>query len=88
MPIGRYLRRSIARELCGGNQHAENVLLGVADTVSKSQKAMSLLRAYAWSVEKPVDKVWKEVLGIEAQKIVIPDFPVIHSSATAEVRNV
>jgi hypothetical protein len=87
LPLGRYLRRSIAKDLSHGNAQAEKAILGIADTVSKSQKAMSLLRAYAWSVDKPVDKVWEEVLGIEAQKIVIPDFPTIHIGKTVE-RNV
>lgn len=88
MPLGRYLRRSLAKDLSHGNGTMEKALLGVADTVSESQEAMRLLRAYAWANEKPVDKVWKEVLGVTAENLVIPDIPVVHSSATAEVRNV
>lgn len=87
LPLGRYLRKQIAKEVSGGNEQVEKAVLGVADTVSKSQEAMRLLRAYAWSVDKPVDKVWREVLGEEAFSVVIPDFPVIHRNAEV-VRNV
>lgn len=87
LPLGRYLRRQIARDVSHGNEQVEKAVLGVADTVSKSQEALRLLRAYAWSVDKPVDKVWSEVLGITAQSVVIPDIPTVHR-ATEVVRNV
>jgi hypothetical protein len=87
LPLGRYLRRQIARDLSHGNEEAEKRILGIADTVSKSQKAMRILRAYAWSIQEPVDKVWLQVLDKEAQSLVIPDFPTIHTGKTVE-RNV
>lgn len=87
LPLGRYLRRSIAREVSGGNEEVEKALLGVADTVSKSQEAMRLLRAYAWATAKPVDKVWKEVLEITALSPDCRLIPTVHSAAEV-VRNV
>jgi hypothetical protein len=87
LPLGRYLRRSIAKEVGRGNEKVEKAVLGVADTVSKSQEAMRLLRAYAWAVNKPVDKVWSEVLGKTAENLVVPDFPTIHNIKEVE-RNV
>lgn len=87
LPLGRYLRRKIAKDVSRGNEKVEKAVLGVADTVSKSQEAMRLLRAYAWAVDKPVDKVWSEVLEKKAELLVIPDFPTVHSVKTVE-RNV
>lgn len=87
LPLGRYLRRQIAKDVSRGNEKVEKEVLGVADTVSKSQAAMRLLRAYAWAFDKPVDKVWEQVLEKKAQSVVIPDFPNIHNTK-AVVRNV
>lgn len=87
LPLGRYLRRQIAKEACGGDARREKAVLGVGERISESQAAMRLLRAYAWAVEKPVDKVWREVLGEAAVSKVVPDFPVIHNIKEVE-RNV
>nr|UQB76404.1 replication associated protein [Flumine microvirus 13] len=87
LPLGRYLRRLIAVRLTDGSNEAVQAILGVPDTVSKNKKAMSLLRAYAEAVDKPVDKVWKEVLEIPEVLKVIPVIPTIHRP-TEGVRNV
>lgn len=87
LPLGRYLRRLIAVRLTDGSEEAVKAVLGLQDTVSKQSVALSTLRAYAASVEKPVDKAWKEVLGISEEIKVIPVIPTIHSP-TAVVRNV
>lgn len=86
-PLGRYLRRLVAKGLCDGSEKAVQAVLGTPETVSRHKEALSVLRAYAWAVDKPVEKVWKEVFEISEQSLVIPDFPVIHR-LTEGVRNV
>lgn len=87
LPLGRYLRRRIAVGCTDGSSEAVQAILGIPDTVTKNKTAMSLLRAYAWNVEKPVEKVWSEVFEIPEANLVVPTIPVIHR-LTKEVRNV
>lgn len=86
-PLGRYLRRLVAKGLCDGSETAVQAVLGSADTVSRNKKALSVLRAYAWAVDKPVEKVWQEVFEISEENLVVPVIPVVHR-LTKAVRNV
>lgn len=88
LPLGRYLRRYLAARLTDGSSEAIAEVLGSADTVSEGSKALSVLRKYAWSVEKPVEKVWSEVFELPSENVVVPDIPVIHRLTKAVVRNV
>lgn len=56
MPLGRYLRREIARKISDGTAEGIQKALQIPNFLAQQKYAVSVLREYAWSLEiRPVD---------------------------------
>lgn len=77
LPIGRYLRTRVAKEICGQDAPKEvlQAWKGSQEAVDKQAKALFLLRSYAQAVDKLPIEILKEIK-------VIPVIPTIHSPTT------
>lgn len=86
LPLGRYLRRKVAMELCNGSEVLLPKVLGLTKWFERQKRAVSVLRAYSRAVEKPVGEVLREALGLPKELVVVPEVTVIHRpTITTEV---